>query len=119
MLALVLLRPSKRPAPSSVPAPQLASTVSAALCSGGEAGQGAGGLAVRMPDEGASHCIPLRNAIRTHARRRFDPQTAGTNHIVAGLAEPKAAEQRCSTEPKFRTRVYQSLFGWIGPEFLF
>jgi hypothetical protein len=25
---------------------------------------------------GRFHCVPLRNATRTHARRRFEPQTA-------------------------------------------
>src|SRR5208283_5858186 len=107
MLVLVLSRSSNRPVPSSVPAPQLASTVSAALCLG-EAGQGSGGVAVGMPDEGASTAfryVALYGP--THDDSPIlEPPRPTTR--PACPAEPNAAEQHRSTEPKFRTLVYQS-----------
>src|SRR5271165_4909900 len=107
MLVLVLSRSSNRPVPSSVPAPQLASTVSAALCLG-EAGQGSGGVAVGMPDEGASTAIRY---VTLYGPTHDDTPILGrpgSTASLACLAEPNAAEQRRSAELKFRTRMYQS-----------
>src|SRR5664279_5068495 len=108
MLTLVALRSSNRPVPSSVLASQLASTVSATLCSMGEAGQGSGGVAVGMPDEGASTAFRYVTLYGpTHDDATIGKRPGPTTR-PACLAEPNAAEQRRSPEPKFRTRVYQS-----------
>src|SRR5271165_5737191 len=100
MLVLVLSRSSNRPVPSSVPAPQLASTVSAALCLG-EAGQGSGGVAVGMPDEGASTAIRY---VTLYGPTHDDTPILGRPGSTASLGLPCRAE-RCRATPLSRAQI--------------
>lgn len=74
----------------------------------GEVGQGSDGVAVGMPDEGASTAfryVTLYGPTHDDAPILEWPEPTTRQ---ACLAEPNAAEQRRSAELKFQTRVYQS-----------